>query len=117
MHSQTAWHPATSCSCGGGILLQLRFDWVVNIAHSRKHHTRAEHAVLLCIRGLSFTGKPCPGESVSRFATSEARRGCCTVADWSRAFDDPIPLPRGRHLVTLNHLLDEWRAVRSPAPA
>jgi hypothetical protein len=23
------------------------------------------------------------------------------MADWSRAFDDPIPLPRGRHLVTL----------------
>ena len=49
-------HPATSCSYGGGILLQLRSDWVVNIAHSRKHHTRAEHAVLLCTygRGLGF---------------------------------------------------------------
>jgi len=23
------------------------------------------------------------------------------MADWSRAFDDPIPLPRGRQLVTL----------------
>ena|SRR5712664_112797 len=63
LHSQTDVHPATSCSYGRGILLQLRSDWVVNIAHSRKHHTRAEHAVLLCIRGLSFTGKPCPGES------------------------------------------------------
>jgi hypothetical protein len=43
---------------------------------------------------------------------------------WSRAFNDPIPLPRGRHLITLNHaaeyiqkrpkaeqLLDEWRAA------
>ena len=42
---------------------------------------------------------------------------------WSRAFNDPIPLPRGRNLVTLNHadehiqkrpkaeqLLDKWRA-------
>src|SRR6266481_8163790 len=44
-------HPATSCSYGGGILLQLRSDWVVNIAQSRKHHTRAEHAVLLCAYG------------------------------------------------------------------
>jgi len=23
------------------------------------------------------------------------------MADWARAFDEPIPLPRGRHLVTL----------------
>ena len=43
---------------------------------------------------------------------------------WSRAFNDPIPLPRGRHLITLNHaaeciqklpkaeqLLDEWQAA------
>jgi hypothetical protein len=36
--------------------------------------------------------------------------GCpgCIMADWSRAFDDPIPLPRGRQLVTLkdaaNHI-------------
>src|SRR6266852_430531 len=52
-------HPGTSCSYGAGILLQLRSDWVVNIAHSRKHHTRAEHAGLLCTygRGLGFTGK------------------------------------------------------------
>jgi len=35
----------------GGILLQLTSDWVVNIAQSRKHHTRAEHAVLLCAYG------------------------------------------------------------------
>src|SRR6266852_1698370 len=70
-------HPATFCSYGVAILLQLRSDWVVNIAHSRKHHTRAEHAVLLCIRGLNFTGKPCPGESVSRYATSEEGRGFC----------------------------------------
>jgi hypothetical protein len=31
-----------------GIVLQLRADWVVNIAQSRKHHTRAGRAVLLC---------------------------------------------------------------------
>ena len=49
---------------------------------------------------------------------------------WSRAFNDPIPLPRGRHLVTLNHaaeyiqkrpkaeqLLDEWRAAVNQMPA
>ena len=65
-------HPATSCSCGGAILLQLRPDWVVNIAHSRKHHTCAEHAVLLCTygRGLGFTGKlfcsrPAPRRAMS----------------------------------------------------
>src|SRR5712675_1110745 len=46
------------------------------------------------------------------------------MADWSRAFDDPIPLPRGRQLVTLKHAanyiqklpkaeqdLDEWQAA------
>ena len=46
------------------------------------------------------------------------------MADWSRAFDDPIPLPRGRQLVTLKdaanyiqklpkaeQLLDEWQAA------
>ena len=43
---------------------------------------------------------------------------------WSNAFDDPTPLPRGRHLVTLKdaanyiqklpeaeQLLDEWQAA------
>jgi hypothetical protein len=71
MRSQTACASSHFLLLWWGILLQLRSDWVVNIAHSRKHHTRAEHAVLLCIRGLSFTGKPCPGKNVSRFATSE----------------------------------------------
>ena len=46
------------------------------------------------------------------------------MADWSRAFDDPIPLPRGRQLVThkdaANYIqklpkaeqnLDEWQAA------
>jgi hypothetical protein len=46
------------------------------------------------------------------------------MADWSRAFDDPIPLSRGRQLVTLkdaaNYIqklpkaeqnLDEWQAA------
>jgi len=46
------------------------------------------------------------------------------VADWSRAFDEPIPLPRGRQLITLkdaaNHIqklpkaeqdLEEWQAA------
>ncbi len=28
------------------------------------------------------------------------------MADWSRAFDDPIPLPRGRQLVTLKDAAD-----------
>ena len=48
----------------------------------------------------------------------------CIMADWSRAFDDPIPLPRGRQLVTLkdaaNYIqklpkaeqdLEEWQAA------
>ena len=46
------------------------------------------------------------------------------MADWSRTFDDPIPVPRGRQLVTLkdaaNYIqklpkaeqnLDEWQAA------
>jgi hypothetical protein len=46
------------------------------------------------------------------------------MADWSRAFDEPIPLPRGRQLITLkdaaNHIqklpkaeqdLEEWQAA------
>ena len=46
------------------------------------------------------------------------------MADWSRAFDDPIPLPRGRQIVTLKdagnyiqklpkaeQLLEEWQAA------
>ena len=46
------------------------------------------------------------------------------MADWLRAFDDPIPLPRGRQIVTLkdagNYIqklpkaeqdLDEWQAA------
>jgi hypothetical protein len=46
------------------------------------------------------------------------------MADWSRAFDDPIPLPRGRQLVTLKDAancvqkilkaeqdLEEWQAA------
>jgi hypothetical protein len=28
------------------------------------------------------------------------------MADWSREFDDPIPLPRGRQLVTLKDAAD-----------
>ena len=46
------------------------------------------------------------------------------MADWSRAFDDPIPLPSGRQIVTLKHAanyiqklpkaeqhLEEWQAA------
>jgi len=46
------------------------------------------------------------------------------MADWSRAFDEPIPLPRGRQLITLkdaaNYIqklpkaeqdLEEWQAA------
>jgi hypothetical protein len=46
------------------------------------------------------------------------------VADWSREFDDPIPVPKGRQLVTLRdaanyiqklpeaeQLLEEWQAA------
>ena len=46
------------------------------------------------------------------------------MADWSRAFDDPIPLPRGRQIITLkdaaNYIqklpkaeqdLEEWQAA------
>jgi hypothetical protein len=51
-----------------------------------------------------------------------ARRGA--VADWSREFDEPIPVPKGRQLVTLEdagnyitklpkaeHEAPEWRAA------
>ena len=31
---------------------------------------------------------------------------------WKRAFDEPIPLPRGRELVTLEHL-DKWIAAQN----
>ena len=53
-----------------------------------------------------------------------ARPGYIMAADWSRAFDDPIPLLRGRQLVTLEdatnyiqklpkaeQLLEEWQAA------
>jgi hypothetical protein len=46
------------------------------------------------------------------------------VVDWTREFDEPIPLPRGRQIVTLRdaaeyiqhlpkieQLLDEWQAA------
>jgi hypothetical protein len=33
-------------------------------------------------------------------ALTLARHGCI-MADWSRAFDDPILLPRGRQLISL----------------
>jgi hypothetical protein len=46
------------------------------------------------------------------------------MADWLRAFDDPIPLPRGRQIVTLKYAgnyiqklpkaeqdLEEWQAA------
>jgi hypothetical protein len=49
------------------------------------------------------------------------------MADWSRAFDEPIPLPRGRQLITLkdaaNYVqklpkaeqdLEEWQAAVKP---
>src|SRR5467141_5054067 len=52
------------------------------------------------------------------------RPGCIMATDWSRAFDDPIPLPRGRQLVTLKEAaeyiqklpkaeqeLEEWQAA------
>src|SRR5467141_3234564 len=52
------------------------------------------------------------------------RPGCIMATDWSRAFDDPIPLPRGRQLVTLKDAaeyiqklpkaeqdLEEWQAA------
>jgi len=56
MHSQTAFASSHFLLLRRGILLQLSSDWVVNIAHSRKHHTRAEHAVLLCIRADPANG-------------------------------------------------------------
>jgi hypothetical protein len=36
-------------------------------------------------------------------AARQGRSGCSVKADrgWKRSFDDPIPLPRGRQLVTL----------------
>ena len=38
---------------------------------------------------------------MSRIAAPMLIRPGCIMADWSRAFDDPIPLPRGRQLVNL----------------
>jgi hypothetical protein len=46
--------------------------------------------------------------------TALARRLCPMPADrgWQRRFDDPIPLPRGRQLVTLedagNYITNAW---------
>jgi hypothetical protein len=53
-----------------------------------------------------------------------ARHGCMADRGWKRPFDDPIPLPRGRQLVTLEdaanyiqklpeaeQLLKEWQAA------
>jgi hypothetical protein len=37
-------------------------------------------------------------------APTLARLGC--MADWSREFDDPIPLPRGRQLITIKDAAD-----------
>src|SRR5258705_4440535 len=34
-------------------------------------------------------------------APTLARPGCIMASNWSRAFDDPIPLPRGRQIITL----------------
>ena len=43
--------------------------------------------------------------------------GCCVInRGWKRRFDDPIPLPRGRQLVTLqcaDRLRREVRAQRT----
>ena len=36
------------------------------------------------------------------------------MADWSRAFDDPIPLPRGRKLITLK---DAANYIQKPPKA
>jgi hypothetical protein len=35
--------------------------------------------------------------------TKSRRSARPSSADWSRAFDDPIPLPSGRQIVTLKH--------------
>jgi hypothetical protein len=39
---------------------------------------------------------------------------CCIVADWARRFDDPIPLPRGRQLVTLKHAAEYIQKLPEP---
>ena len=57
-------------------------------------------------------------------APTSARRGAVANRGWKRPFDDPIPLPRGRQLVTLEdaanytqklpeaeQLLKEWQAA------
>ena len=82
---------------------------------------------------LRFNGE-CPGRSRTFCprcfapcaiiaAPTLVRRGCI-MADWSRIFEDPIPLPGGSQLVTLldagNYInglpkadqqLDEWQAA------
>jgi len=55
-------------------------------------------------------------------ALTLGRHGYIMTSNWSRPFDDPIPLPRGRQLVTLedaaNYIqkkaeqdLEEWQAA------
>src|SRR6267142_6087686 len=56
-------------------------------------------------------------------APTLARHGCI-MADWTREFDEPIPVPKGRQLVTLRdagdyvaelpeaeHMTAEWQAA------
>ena len=71
-------------------------------------------------------GNACaPVRLQTRVRSSRRRRWPgCIMADWLRAFDDPIPLPRGRQIVTLkdagNYIqklpkaeqdLEEWQAA------
>jgi len=69
---------------------------------------------------LSAPGRFAPCAIIA--APTSARRGA--VADWSREFDEPIPVPKGRQLVTLRdaaeyiqklpkaeQLLEEWHAA------
>jgi hypothetical protein len=57
------------------------------------------------VHPFGCTAPLCPPEIVScGTCTPQGRQGCHMKADrgWKRPFDDPIPLPRGRQLVTLD---------------
>ena len=58
-----------------------------------------------------------------RTGSCSARRGCI-MADWTHEFDEPIPVPKGRQIVTLRdagdyvaklpkaeHMTAEWQAA------
>jgi hypothetical protein len=73
--------------------------------------TAAIAAALGClVRGATLaTKKPHRGHRTILEPSSTRRAGAISGRSWKRPFDDPIPLPRGRRLVTLEVI---WPAVK-----